>query len=1157
MRKAVLFTTVIVFFFFSSKQLNAQGSGYIIRQAGTTNLGSGGSTNAFPSASSVTGKEILNPDNAGGTNQNNYATASPYTSVWTTSDDVTGSEIPYAAIPPYSSEPYADLRRGPDHLYSDFVPSGRASDLGASYYMYYRSTAGREALCFRLRVGSIIPGAKSYSILIDTDGKFGATGPNADHNYTAATTGVNGNPGFELEVDLFTQTSGQTGIALYNVDGTSSPVLVWSSNDYTQFSQVAIAGTNDNGDPDFYLDFFIPWNKVTGISSLGITNSTTLRFVPTTVMAPTTAIGGPKSDIYGLNDELYADANLEYETLLSAMPGFSISQLTSTSAGNIPGTNNTQLCTAAPAVTSVTTTGGTNNKGVVTGNWSKLSISSVTSANITVYLNGSPLAGTASATSGSTWTYNIPAAVTLVTGDKITAQAQGSGENMCQISNTIVVSQCSNAAWTAANLVAPLGDNSSNNYSCFLGTSPTTTKGIGGANRNSSTWTVYVNEAFSGTTRNSISDQGTATFSNGGNPTFTPGTTPYWLYSNGCAGGSNMGAGIYSFWYQDANGCKSEITPVCVTGTGNAASQVAGTINVTPSVSPGIITTATTSVTVTGAAGSAISLYFNGEVIASGTIPGSYNSTTPVSGTIMFSGLSFQQNGIVSATSRIIGSTISTSYCIAKSTAQTVAPCVTPAPAITVSSSSGLLSIGNAITGTGPVGATIRLYNAGNTLLATITAGANGQWTTSGATFSNGFTGTAVAGVTYYATAQSSCNVSVNSANALTASGVTSARCGSITTGPVTSATTAISGTLTGTAATGTVVNLYEDAYLIGSFTTANNNWGPIDVTNKLYAGNGTSTGMLTIGVQELGKEEITCPASVAVTCTEPLTPSYTQQSSNGTSGPGATIPAGGTMTYTITNLLPNTFYSVADATTGTAYASGVWTTSSTTSASTISLTTYPLTTSGTYNGMVKATSVSSYEMCSSFAAMSSFSVLPVTLVELKGVHNNTFNLISWKTAYEGNAHRFEIEKSTDGVTFRVIGFVGAKGSNSTYTFTDDKLSSTANYYRLRMVDADGRAAYSRTILLKDNGTSILLTAVRPNPFTSEITVSFSSTQSQIVTLLLLDAAGRSVARKQVASIQGASEAKLTGLTNLPKGMYILKVNCNGSIFQEKLVKID
>jgi hypothetical protein len=398
----------------------------------------------------------------------------------------------------------------------------------------------------------------------------------------------------------------------------------------------------------------------------------------------------------------------------------------------------------------------------------------------------------------------------------------------------------------------------------------------------------------------------------------------------------------------------------------------------------------------------------------------------------------------------------------------------------------------------------------------------------------------------------------VASANASAASGISSARCGSFTTSSADITTTAISGLLTGTSASGTVVNLYEDGFLVGSFTTANNNWGPIDVTNKLYSGNGTSAGILTIGVQESGREEITCPATLAVLCTGgPLTPSYTQQSSNGTSGPGATVPPGGTMTYTITNLSPNTFYSVADAATGKVYTNGTWTGGSVTSGSSIALTTYPLTTSGNYNGVVKATTVTASDMCSAKAAASSFTVLPVTLVMLKGTHSNGENLLSWKTALERETTRFDVERSTDGANFLSIGRVAAKGSNSTYAFTDSKPTSSIHYYRLRIVDADGKAAYSKTIVIKDNGALMVLTSTRPNPFVSEITVTVTLNQPQQVSATLVDAAGRSVSVKQLAGMQGMNAIKLSGLAALPPGMYVLRVSSGGAVLQEKLLKVE
>jgi hypothetical protein len=326
-------------------------------------------------------------------------------------------------------------------------------------------------------------------------------------------------------------------------------------------------------------------------------------------------------------------------------------------------------------------------------------------------------------------------------------------------------------------------------------------------------------------------------------------------------------------------------------------------------------------------------------------------------------------------------------------------------------------------------------------------------------------------------------------------------------------------------------------------------------VTSMLYSGNGSSTGLVTIGVQESGKEEVSCPTRYPITCTGPLAPSYTQQSSNGTSGAGATVPRGGTMTYTITNLSANTFYSVADAVTGKAYAAGVWTTGSTTSASSITVTTNPLTISGSYNGVVKATSVTAADMCSMYAAASSFSVLPVTLVELKGTRSNKANVLTWKTASEGYAVRFDVERSTDANRFEVIGKVSASGSNSSYRFTDQSFSSATNYYRLRMVDADGKSIYSKTVVLKEAGGSFLLTAIRPNPFLDELTVSLSLNESALLTVSLVDVAGRTVAAKRISGVPGANNIILTDLGRLPKGLYVVRVAGDGVLLQEKVLK--
>ena len=91
--------------------------------------------------------------------------------------------------------------------------------------------------------------------------------------------------------------------------------------------------------------------------------------------------------------------------------------------------------------------------------------------------------------------------------------------------------------------------------------------------------------------------------------------------------------------------------------------------------------------------------------------------------------------------------------------------------------------------------------------------------------------------------------------------------------------------------------------------------------------------------------------------------------------------------------------------------------------------------------------------------------------------------LNEWRTTNEINASHFNIQRSIDGVIFKTAGQVAAKGGGS-YNFADpltsNNLPSTI-FYRLQMVDKDGRIEYSpiKEINLRHSASSIRL---YPNP---------------------------------------------------------------------------
>ena len=88
---------------------------------------------------------------------------------------------------------------------------------------------------------------------------------------------------------------------------------------------------------------------------------------------------------------------------------------------------------------------------------------------------------------------------------------------------------------------------------------------------------------------------------------------------------------------------------------------------------------------------------------------------------------------------------------------------------------------------------------------------------------------------------------------------------------------------------------------------------------------------------------------------------------------------------------------------------------------------------------------------------------LPVVIMnyELRinnGIQNTVENV--WVTSTEINVSHFNVQRSTDGITFYTIGKINAKGA-SKYSFIDNTNHTGVVYYRLEMVDKNGSKTYS------------------------------------------------------------------------------------------------
>ena len=335
-----------------------------------------------------------------------------------------------------------------------------------------------------------------------------------------------------------------------------------------------------------------------------------------------------------------------------------------------------------------------------------------------------------------------------------------------------------------------------------------------------------------------------------------------------------------------------------------------------------------------------------------------------------------------------------------------------------------------------------------------------------------------------------------------------------------------------------TTVRLYLDGISIGTFVTATTSWTVSGIPSTTIFSNG----VLTIGIQESGNREVVCSASLAVACTPaPTAPTFTPINT--------TIGVNQTVTYTITNAVAGTFYAIANSVTGASLGTGAWATSN----GNLILTTNPIAAPGSYSIVIKATSLSGVTVCSTSGAPAGVVVsgtLPVSLVVFSGNWFNSEVVLNWVTESEQQTDKFIIERSVDGINYFVIGTKQAGGnsySRLNYSFTDRTPQFGTNYYRLRMVDIDGRFKYSSIVVLRSIKSGEW--KVGPNPFNGSLAVTINSTAPAVINLKLTNVTGQVLGARSQQILRGISQVTLSNLEGLVSGIYFLQVeNSNGNI---------
>ncbi|HEX8461795.1 MAG TPA: family 10 glycosylhydrolase [Segetibacter sp.] len=177
---------------------------------------------------------------------------------------------------------------------------------------------------------------------------------------------------------------------------------------------------------------------------------------------------------------------------------------------------------------------------------------------------------------------------------------------------------------------------------------------------------------------------------------------------------------------------------------------------------------------------------------------------------------------------------------------------------------------------------------------------------------------------------------------------------------------------------------------------------------------------------------------------------------------------------------------------------------------------------------------------------------LPVTGLELIVKLSGNTTMVNWSTLTEINTKNFEVERSTDGRSFKYITSVIAAGTSTeerNYNIQDFLPATGTYYYRIKSSDNDGRSSYSgvKSVVYKRVSDEIVL---GPNPFVSGINIS---NMHQVQRLDIIDLTGRTLITKTVSN-QTTTRIDAPGL---PAGLYNIKVTiADGKYSYIKIVKM-
>jgi len=169
---------------------------------------------------------------------------------------------------------------------------------------------------------------------------------------------------------------------------------------------------------------------------------------------------------------------------------------------------------------------------------------------------------------------------------------------------------------------------------------------------------------------------------------------------------------------------------------------------------------------------------------------------------------------------------------------------------------------------------------------------------------------------------------------------------------------------------------------------------------------------------------------------------------------------------------------------------------------------------------------------------------LPIIVNYLTGRRQGSNHLLNWKvTCATTPRATMVLERSGDGRNYTGINTITADAArcNQPFDYTDANPLKGMNYYRLKIIDADGHVTYSTTVALLNAAKGFDIISIAPNPVvTDKLNLNVASAVSGKLDISIFDMQGRLVSRQAVTLISGFNSLPVN-VISLPAGTYTIR----------------